>query len=1368
MVLNKNRRIALAAIIFMSCVFINPVADAIASDADRFWGQYHGPADGRAFLSSGPGPDLRLAWTNDMLDPNDDLSFVGNIGFDQDEIHRHGTLIRADDRYVYFRLSSDYQQSLGYLWRLDPVDGTYEQWSQKRSDTQDHTNPRSTQLADSPHPRSFRSFHAGAFYATQWSMFDVDDRVPYHMSELANSHSVRGSRVLGPESRWAWKNNKGYVSCSGISYYQGGSLYFWCEGDGRYAEFAWDHDNDPSTEKEKYDLALVDHAWDDERIVLFANDGQHADGSPYDNGRYVVLAADRPEVLANVVIGSDEIYHPPSPRQDSTSSYFAASTDAVNKLALDGRWMYAVERVTYTAQRLVCRDMKNGFSLNGFVDLPLSSQRSTSFCIDDRRVYVQFENQIRAYSKTDLVPDEAWGDSGAVATSHRTVCHSTTWQFGLCHYTIPGTESYPQQTIAADSDYIYFTTDSQFVVLNASDGSQAFSHTFSRMPDKATYLGSTVEGIAGDIVLTPYGIVVSSRKDSSWMWGFRPSAELSLHCDVQIVEGSEDGVSVTATLLGDGISFADPLNPENWSFQNLPAGVQIDSMQRVDDRHATCRLLGNRTDDYDSDIFDFTATVSTEGISPTASAPLSGRGIRFTALASIADARLSHDNSFADITFSRPVYGAEDLSAGVAPADFSIALKTNGGAVGSASIVSATDIYGLPLEGGETVVRLHLDFDAAPDGVEFVEIGPLTDEVFDERGNSVPATVTTGNLCLYCQDHVLTFVFRQGENNYSGGKDAYYINENNYGDNNLLQTWVNYQRNTMIAFEDLGFEAENVEVLEARLLLYAYDGSDLDDDDAVHVYQLTHDWTETGVTLSTFDGQHLWPQVYRKLSLAASLPMTAVSRADAKLDGEQWMSFDVTDAFAAWISGEPNYGLMLAVNEGKSAAIYWRSNEYQDDPSLRPALQVRYLDCENGCCGRHFLNYAAGPEGSISGKSFQAVCDGMDGSPVEAVPDTGYHFNQWSDGSTVNPRTDESVTADIDVTATFAINVYALAYAAGEHGAIQGDTSQTVEHGSDGDQVTAAPDTGYHFNQWSDGSTVNPRTDESVTADIDVTATFAINVYALAYAAGEHGAIQGDTSQTVEHGSDGDQVAAVPDTGYHFNQWSDGSTVNPRTDKNVTADIDVTAAFAINVYALAYAAGEHGAIQGDTSQTVEHGSDGDQVAAVPDTGYHFNQWSDGSSVNPRTDKNVTADIDVTAAFAINVYALAYAAGEHGAIQGDTSQTVEHGSDGDQVAAVPDTGYHFNQWSDGSAVNPRTDRNVTENISVNASFAFGTDLDGDIDGDLDLDLGDAVFGSQILVGYPPQAPINPCADANGDGTIGLEDLGHILRTVSDGR
>ena len=52
---------------------------------------------------------------------------------------------------------------------------------------------------------------------------------------------------------------------------------------------------------------------------------------------------------------------------------------------------------------------------------------------------------------------------------------------------------------------------------------------------------------------------------------------------------------------------------------------------------------------------------------------------------------------------------------------------------------------------------------------------------------------------------------------------------------------------------------------------------------------------------------------------------------------------------------------------------------------------------------------------------------------------------------------------------------------------------------------------------------------------------------------------------------------------------------------------------------------------------------------MPNAGYHFVNWSDGSDRQPRTDTNVTANVNVTANFAINTYTLTYTAGANGTI-----------------------------------------------------------------------------------------------------------------------
>ena len=218
-----------------------------------------------------------------------------------------------------------------------------------------------------------------------------------------------------------------------------------------------------------------------------------------------------------------------------------------------------------------------------------------------------------------------------------------------------------------------------------------------------------------------------------------------------------------------------------------------------------------------------------------------------------------------------------------------------------------------------------------------------------------------------------------------------------------------------------------------------------------------------------------------------------------------------------------------------------------------------------------------------------------------------------------------------------------------------------------------------------------------------MTANFAITTYTLTYTAGANGSITGISPQTVNHGSSGTTVTAVPDTGYHFVSWSDGVLTAARTDTNVTASINVTATFAINSYTLTYTAGANGSITGASPQTVDHGGNGSLITAVPNIGYHFVYWSDGILTAARTDTNVTANIAVTATFAITTYTLTYTAGANGTITGTSPQTVDHGASGTPVTAVPNTGYHFVDWSDGVLTAARTDTNVTANIIGNGQL-----------------------------------------------------------------
>jgi hypothetical protein len=178
-------------------------------------------------------------------------------------------------------------------------------------------------------------------------------------------------------------------------------------------------------------------------------------------------------------------------------------------------------------------------------------------------------------------------------------------------------------------------------------------------------------------------------------------------------------------------------------------------------------------------------------------------------------------------------------------------------------------------------------------------------------------------------------------------------------------------------------------------------------------------------------------------------------------------------------------------------------------------------------------------------------------------------------GTYTNPRTSGICEADPNnaasggsPTCSDAVTVgnattFTLTYTAGAGGTISGTSPQTVNSGGSGTQVTAVPNPGYAFVQWSDGKTTASRTDTNVTANINVTATF-VQTFTLTYTAGAGGTISGTSPQTVNSGGSGTQVTAVPNPGYAFVQWSDGKTTASRSDTNVTANINVTANFAAN------------------------------------------------------------------------------------------------------------------------------------------------------------------------------------------------------------
>ena len=314
---------------------------------------------------------------------------------------------------------------------------------------------------------------------------------------------------------------------------------------------------------------------------------------------------------------------------------------------------------------------------------------------------------------------------------------------------------------------------------------------------------------------------------------------------------------------------------------------------------------------------------------------------------------------------------------------------------------------------------------------------------------------------------------------------------------------------------------------------------------------------------------------------------------------------------------------------------------------------------------------------------------------LTATPNGGYRFVQWGDGSTETPRI-VTVTGNVAYTAIFAHTQYSITVlnSTPTMGQVGGGGSYNM-----GDTVTltAVPFTGYQFVQWSDGETVNPR-QVVVTNDATYIAVFTPNIYTINVnsANSEQGFVSG--SGTYSYNTIA-TLTATANYGYHFVQWSDGNASNPRTI-NVTSNATYTAQFAPNNYTLTVSSNnaEQGLVSGGgifTYNTVV------PISATAYTGYHFSQWNDGVSDNPRL-VTVTGDASYTAIFLLNSYALTVNSSnsEQGSVTGggtydyNTSVT---------LSATANYGYHFVQWTDGEVLNPRTVI-VTQDATYTAQFA----------------------------------------------------------------
>jgi uncharacterized repeat protein (TIGR02543 family) len=372
------------------------------------------------------------------------------------------------------------------------------------------------------------------------------------------------------------------------------------------------------------------------------------------------------------------------------------------------------------------------------------------------------------------------------------------------------------------------------------------------------------------------------------------------------------------------------------------------------------------------------------------------------------------------------------------------------------------------------------------------------------------------------------------------------------------------------------------------------------------------------------------------------------------------------------------------------------------------------------------VTFLAGAGGSVTGSSSQTVAYGGSASAVSAVPGVGYTFTTWTGAgftsTNASPLTVTNVTQNLTIMATFTQQSFTVTFVAGAGGSITGGSIQTVAYGGSATAVTAVPNTGYTFTNWTGAAftTTNagPLTVTNVTQNLTITANFTQQSFTVTFVAGAGGSIVGSSSQTVAYGGSASSVSAVPGVGYTFTNWTGAgftsTNASPLTVTNVTQNLTITATFTQQSFIVTFVAGAGGSITGSPSQTVVYGGSTSAVSAVPNVGYMFTTWTGAgfttTNASPLTVTNVTQNLTITANFTQQSFTVTFVAGAGGSITGSSTQTVTYGGSASLVTAVPTGSYGFLNWTGtggfaASATNPLTVANVTADMAITANFTL---------------------------------------------------------------
>ncbi len=268
---------------------------------------------------------------------------------------------------------------------------------------------------------------------------------------------------------------------------------------------------------------------------------------------------------------------------------------------------------------------------------------------------------------------------------------------------------------------------------------------------------------------------------------------------------------------------------------------------------------------------------------------------------------------------------------------------------------------------------------------------------------------------------------------------------------------------------------------------------------------------------------------------------------------------------------------------------------------------------------------------------------------VEAIPNAGYLFLEWTGDFPVGEQNQESITITMDsdktVTAHFQEITYDLTLNAEAGGTT--DPVPGVHTYSENAEVTveAIPNVGYEFLEWTGDFPVGEQNQMSITitmdADKTLTAHFSeVITYDLTLNAEAGGTT--DPAPGVHTYNENAEVTveAIPNLGYEFLEWTGDFPVGEQNQMSITITMDADKTLTAHFYEVIYNLTVNAETGGTTDPApgLHEYSSGAviPVEALPDSGWIFSHWTGdffaGEVEDNPIEVTMDADKEITAHF----------------------------------------------------------------------------------------------------------------------------------------